>query len=104
MQCRLPRDLIERHKTEGLGFGRFNHFHRSMPIRSDRQGQLVDQAMLTLRKMFSSSLVISAVRARTRHGTWANSWARSAASSAQRGVRAPTTLGVFSTLNCLSPG
>ena len=68
----------------------------SMPIRSHRIASSLTSAMLTERKMFSSSLVISAASGVVTGTIWSHTRPYSSvARSRHAGVMPPTTFGVL---------
>ena len=68
----------------------------SMPIRSARIASSLTSAMLTERKMFSSSLAISAASGVETRITWSHTVSyRATARSVHSGVIPPTILGVL---------
>ena len=73
--------------------------HTSMPSLSHMMATSFTRAMLTARKVFSSSLTISAAWV-DETGTifWMAEPYSATATSRQAGVTPPTTLGVFSTM------
>ena len=79
--------------------------HTSMFIRSHNSAISFTSAMFTLRKMFSSSFVISAARALDTISTGAPMrFNSSAARCVARSFTPPTTLGVLIALNFVLPG
>ncbi len=100
-----PGPGLNRMKPNGFVEAASSTFQMSMPIRSKTILSSLTRAMLTARKMFSTSLAASASRAlptRTVRTTTLSYrlWARSPAVSSTP----PTIFGIVAVLNFLLPG
>jgi hypothetical protein len=92
-------------KPNGFVFAASTTSHTSMPMRSHISASSLTMPILTARKVFSSSLTISATVGELTGITVSMAAEYSACASAEHcGVRPPTTFGTFFVLNFSFPG